>query len=124
MTQHRGAPRPLRVAELIQQEIGRILVRGLKDPRLTGMITITGGKISPDLKEAVIYYSVFGDDAARKTTQEGLEAAAPYLKRELVKNLKLRAAPHLRFTFDESIARGDRIEQLLKEAKAKESGQE
>ncbi len=125
MSQQRGgAPRPLRVAQLLQEEISRLLVRGLKDPRLTGLITVTGAKISPDLKEAVLYYSVFGDAAARAMTQEGLQAAAPYLKREVVKNLKLRAAPHLRFVFDESIERGDRIEQLLKEARAKASDQE
>ena len=115
-----GSPRAVRVAQLIQEEIGRLLLRGLKDPRLSsGFITITGAKLSPDLKEAVIYYSVFGDEAQRKETGAGLNAAAPHLKRQLSYNLKLRYVPHLRFVFDESIERGDRIEQLLKEAKSK-----
>lgn len=113
-----GAPRPMRVAQLLQEEISRLLLRGLKDPRLTGLITVTGAKLSPDLKEAVIYYSVFGTDAQRKETQAGLTAAAPFLQRESGRSLKLRYSPHLRFVFDESIERGDRIEQLLREAKA------
>jgi ribosome-binding factor A len=117
----RASPRPMRVAQMIQEEVGRLLVRGLKDPRLGGLITVTGAKISPDLKEAVVYYSVLGDEAQRKSTQAGLEAAAPYLKREVARNLTLRYAPQLRFVFDESIERGDRIEQLLKEAKQKQS---
>jgi ribosome-binding factor A len=119
MTQPRATPRAVRVAQTIQEEVSRLLLRGLKDPRLGGLITVTGAKISPDLKEAVVYYSVFGEPAQREMTQEGLEAASPYLKREVAKNLKLRYAPHLRFVFDESIERGDRIEQLLREAKQK-----
>jgi len=114
-----GSPRAIRVAQLIQEEIGRLLLRGLKDPRLGGLITITGAKLSPDLKEAVVYYSVFGTDAQRKETGAGLAAAARHLQHEVTRNLKLRYAPHLRFVFDESIERGDRIEQLLKEAKSK-----
>ncbi len=114
-----GSPRALRVAQLIQEEIGHILLRGLKDPRIGGMITVTGAKLSPDLKEAVVYYSVFGTEAQRKETAAGLTAAAHHLRHEIGRNLKLRYAPHLRFIFDESIERGDRIEQLLKEAKSK-----
>jgi ribosome-binding factor A len=119
-----GSPRALRVAQLIQEEISRLLLRGLKDPRLGGLITITGAKLSPDLKEAVVYYSVFGSEAQQKETAQGLSAASPHLQRELSRNLKLRYAPRLRFVFDESIERGDRIEQLLKEAKAKTSSEE
>ena len=72
--------RPQRVASLIQEELGYILARGLKDPRLTGLITITGVKLSPDLKEGVVYYSVFGTEAQLKETQAGLDAAAGHLK--------------------------------------------
>ena len=115
----RGSPRAARVAQMIQEEVSRLLLRGLKDPRLGGLITVTGAKVSPDLKEAVIYYSVFGETAKREETQKGLEAASAYLKREISQNVQLRYAPNLRFVFDESIERGDRIEQLLREAKQK-----
>jgi ribosome-binding factor A len=115
----RGSPRAARVAQMIQEEVSRLLLRGLKDPRLGGLITVTGAKVSPDLKEAVIYYSVFGEAVKRAETQKGLEAASAYLKREISQNVQLRYAPNLRFVFDESIERGDRIEQLLREAKEK-----
>lgn len=110
-----GTARPTRVAEEVQHELSQILVRGLKDPRLAGFITLTGVKMSPDLREGIVYYSVFGSEAQRKSTQEGLDAAAGYLKREVGHNLRLRVAPNLRFVFDESIEHGDRIEQLLRE---------
>lgn len=122
----RKAPstRPQRVASVIQEELGLILARGgLKDPRLSGLITITGVKLSPDLKEGVVYYSVFGTDEQLKSTQEGLEAAAGYLKTEVGRAIQVRYTPRLRFVYDESVARGDRIEQLLREVKAGGSGE-
>ncbi len=115
-----GGERPRRVAEQVQHEIGLLLVRGLKDPRITGFVTVTGVKLSPDLREGVVYYSVFGEEPVRRSTQAGLEAAAGYLRREVARNLGLRVAPTLRFVFDESIERGDRIETLIKEVHAAE----
>jgi ribosome-binding factor A len=110
--------RPARVASEFQHEISQLIARGLKDPRVTGFVTVTGGKMSPDLKEATVYVSIHGDDAVREKTFEGLQAAAGYLQRETAKRLGLRYTPHLRFVYDESVARGDRIERLLREAKA------
>jgi len=115
--------RPQRVASLIHEELGYILARGLKDPRLTVLITITGLKLSPDLKEGVVYYSVFGTDEQLKSTQEGLDAAAGYLKTEVGRTLQIRYTPRLRFVYDESVARGARIEQLLRQVKAGGSGE-
>jgi ribosome-binding factor A len=105
-----------RVAALIQQEIGRMLVRGLKDPRI-GFVTITGAKVSPDLREAWVYYAVHGDERSRQETAAGLEAASGYLRRELGKGLTMRTTPKLNFVFDEAIERGDRIERLLKDVR-------
>ncbi|HUB09064.1 MAG TPA: 30S ribosome-binding factor RbfA [Myxococcales bacterium] len=110
-----GTSRPARVAEEVQRELSSILVRGLKDPRIVGLVTITGVKLSPDLREGVVYYSVFGTEAERTSTQEGLQAAAGFLRREIGHRLKLRVAPNLRFAFDTSIETGDRIEQLIRE---------
>jgi ribosome-binding factor A len=111
------SPRALRVGQLVQEELSRLLLRGLKDPRLTGFITLTGVKLSPDLREGTVYFSVFGEAAERERTSEGLKAAAPYLQREVSRALRLRNTPHLRFTFDESIERGDRIDRLLRGVK-------
>ncbi len=112
--------RAARVAHEFQRELGEVLARGLKDPRVTGFITVTGAKMPPDLKDITVYVSIHGDDATREKTLEGLRAAAGYLQREVARRLKLRYTPHLRFAYDGSVAQGDRIERLLKEVKEKE----
>ncbi len=110
MTERR---RPVRVAEEFRHELGALLARGLKDPRITGFITVTGAKMSPDLKEVTVYLSIHASEAERERTLEGLRAAATFLQREVARNLRLRYTPHLRIVYDESVERGDRIERLL-----------
>jgi ribosome-binding factor A len=112
--------RPARVAEEFRHELSAILARGLKDPRITGFVTVTGAKMSPDLREATVFVSIHGDERTRKETLAGLSAAAGYLKREAARNLKLRLVPNLRFEWDPSIEEGDKIDRLLREVKEKE----
>lgn len=128
--------RPARVAEEFRHELTAILARGgLKDPRVTGFVTVTGAKMSPDLREATVYVSIHSSttppsdaaapatgaaEAERERTMEGLAAAAGFLQREVSRALRLRHTPHLRFVYDESVERGDRIERLLREAKEKD----
>jgi ribosome-binding factor A len=112
--------RPARVAEEFQHEVSALLARGLKDPRITGFVTVTGAKMSPDLKEATVYVSVHGDEATRKKTLAGLQAATGYIQREAARAIGLRWVPHMRFVWDPSIEEGDKIERLLKEAKVKD----
>ena len=114
--------RPARVAEEVRREISALLARGLKDPRITGFVTVTGAKMSPDLREATVYVSVHGEGPVRAKTLEGLGAAATFLQREVARNLGLRHTPHLRFVYDESVERGDRIDRLLREARARDAG--
>ncbi|MGB8932550.1 MAG: 30S ribosome-binding factor RbfA [Anaeromyxobacteraceae bacterium] len=113
--------RPARVAHEFQRELSALIARGLKDPRVTGFITVTGAKMSPDLKEAVAYVSIHGDEKVVAETLAGLRAAAGYLQREVARAVKLRYTPHLRIVFDESVGRGDRIDRLLREAKANDA---
>jgi ribosome-binding factor A len=117
MTTH---DRPGRVAHELQREIGAIIARGLKDPRITGFITVTGAKMSPDLKQATVYVSIHGDEKVRRDTLAGLVAAAGFLKREAARAIRLRWVPDLHFSYDGSVAEGDKIERLLKEVKEKE----
>jgi ribosome-binding factor A len=113
--------RPQRVGQLIQEELGRLNTRGFKDPRI-GFITFTGVKVSPDLREAVVYWSMFGaDEAKKKETARGLEAATGFMKREIGKFLSLRHVPDLRFVYDEAIDRGARINELLREVKEEDA---
>ena len=105
--------RPERVAHLLQQRLAELFARGLKDPRV-GLVTITGVKMSPDLREAWVYWTVHGELEVRNETAHGLSAARGYLRHEL-STLGLRVLPELHFTYDEAIDRGDRIERLLRE---------
>jgi ribosome-binding factor A len=105
--------RPDRVAHLLQHRLAELLARGLKDPRL-GLVTITGVKISPDLREARVYWTVHGESEVRRETERGLSAARGYLRHEL-SSLGLRVLPELHFNYDEAIDRGDRIERLLRQ---------
>lgn len=101
-----------RVGQLIQQELGRLLVDGINDPRV-GFVTITEVRASPDLRSARVFVTVYGSDEQRQETLEGLEAAAGYLKRELGRRLSMKYTPTLNFTFDASLDRADRLDQVL-----------
>lgn len=80
-----------------------------------GFITITHVKVSPDLQVARVYYTTLGDEAARKATAKALHRAGPFLRRQIGTRVRLRRVPELQFTFDESVERGERIEQLLRD---------
>jgi ribosome-binding factor A len=112
--------RPERVGQEIQAAIGQILSRGeLRDPRI-GYITITGVKVSPDLRVAQVFYSMLGTDKERQETQKGLDAAKGYVRREVTSAVNLRVSPEIFFTFDESVGEGDKIDRLLREVREKE----
>ena len=115
-----GHDRPARVASEFAHELGLVLGRGLKDPRITALVTVTGAKMAPDLKDVTAYVSIMGDEGQKRSTLEGLKAATPWLQREVARNLKLRWVPHLTIRFDESVERGDRIDRLLREARAQD----
>jgi ribosome-binding factor A len=113
--------RPRRVADEFAHEVSAMLARGLKDPRITGFVTVTGAKMSPDLREVTVFVSVHGEEKVRRDTFAGLEAAAGFVQREVSRALRLRHTPHLRFSYDASVERGDRMERLIKEARAKDA---
>ncbi len=112
--------RPDRVAHEIQTAIASMVARGeLRDPRI-GFITITGVKVSPDLRVAKVFYSMLGTDQQRGESQKGLEAAKGYIRREVTARVQLRVSPEIYFVFDKSIVEGDKIDRLLREVKEKE----
>jgi ribosome-binding factor A len=111
--------RPERVAQMVQQLLGEVFARGMRDPRI-GLVTITGVKMSPDLREARIYWTVHGDSEQRAHTAKGLDKARGFLRREIGAQLKLRLTPDLHFTYDEAIDRGERIELLIRKVHEEE----
>lgn len=104
-----------RFNEQLKREI-TLIVRGeVKDPRI-GMVTVTGVEVSPDLSVARVYVSIFGEDEVKEESLEGLHAAAPFIRTELGKRLRVRRVPELRFELDRSIEYAMKIERLLGEA--------
>lgn len=104
--------RTARVARQIQQELSQIIEEQLKDPRV-GMVTLTSVQMTPDLRLARIYFSRLGAAEEREEAKAALEHAAGFLRRELGQRLRLRYLPELRFYFDDSLERYDRISELL-----------
>jgi len=107
--------RSQRVSELLHHEISHMVQFELKDPRI-GFVTLTGVDVTSDIQHAKIYFTVMGDEAARRMTLAGLDKAIPFIRRELGRRLHLRTIPELFFQYDKSIEYGARIESLLKES--------
>ena len=105
-----------RVADLIRRELADILMNRMRDPRL-GFVSVTGVEVSPDLGHAVVFLSSLDGAERRAETIKVLSFAVPFLRRELAPRLGLREVPTLRFIYDESIERGARIEDLLRQIK-------
>jgi ribosome-binding factor A len=103
-----------RVSGLIQKVLAEVLRKQINDPRLA-MITVTGVKVSPDIKFARVYFTVGSPDPQRITeAKRGFDQARGFIKRLLAPELGLRYMPDLRFHYDESFDRSARIEALLK----------
>src|SRR3954469_1583146 len=109
--------RPDRLAEAIREEVANFLNERVKDPRITGMVTVTAVEVTRDLRTAKVFVSVLGPDADRAKTFEGLDSLAGHLRARLGKSLGLRSAPEILFRHDESVARAARIETLLAQIK-------
>ncbi len=102
-----------RVSGLIQKVLSDILKKNINDPRLK-MATITGVKVSRDLKTARIYFSISGGKKNIKNAGDGFESAKGYVKRTLAKKLGLRYMPDIKFFYDETFDYGSHIDELLK----------
>src|SRR5689334_16010421 len=96
--------RPARVGDQIREELSELLTPHVK--------------VSPDLQVARVFYTLLGDEKARKETSKALDRATPFLRRQIAGRLRLRRAPELTFAYDESIAKQQRIEQLIEEIHA------
>ena len=89
-----------------------LLAREVHDPGI-GFVTLTRVKVSPDLQQARIFYTMMGDAAAHKNTAQALMRATPFLRRHIAARVRLRRVPELRFEYDKSVENQDRIEKIL-----------
>ncbi len=106
-----------RLNDLLRAELSELVMRELKDPRVSGLVTLTEVDVAPDLTRAKVFVSVLGSDEERDATMQALRAAAHFLRRELGKRLTIRRTPELTFIPDDSLARGARLLDLLKETR-------
>ena len=102
-----------RVNSLIRQEISELLQRQIKDPRLSGLVSITEVDTSPDLKYAKVFISGMCDEGEKKETLSVLVSASGFLRNELARRLRLRHIPELDFRWDDSIEQGAHILELI-----------
>ena len=109
--------RPQKVADAIQKELSELLRREVRDPRI-GMVTLTAVDVSPDFSHAKVLFTCLDAKHAEEALR-GLQRAAGFLRSQLARRLKLYATPELRFEYDESIERGDRLHRLIDSVREK-----
>ncbi|MEY8387147.1 30S ribosome-binding factor RbfA [Oscillospiraceae bacterium 38-13] len=108
-----------RINDEIQRELAS-QIRSLKDPRVSGMVSITRVDTTNDLRYARVYVSVLNKDQ-EKDVLKGLKSASGFLRRELGRSLQLRYTPELQFSGDDSISHGAHILELLRQEEAKDA---
>jgi len=106
---------------MIRREASQIIGHELKDPRI-GFITVTKATITEDLRNAVIYYSVLGDERAHKQARAAFKSALVYLRAELGHRLELRYTPEFILKEDEGLKYTQKIEDTLKKIKEEKEG--
>lgn len=107
------------MAERIQQIIARRLEKGLRDPRL-GFVTITDVRVTGDLQNATVFYTVYGTEEELSDSAAALKAATGMLRREVGKQLGTRLTPTLEFIHDELPESAQHLSDLLAEAKRRD----
>lgn len=117
-----GQLRVEKVQEFIKQEISKIILTEVKDPRV-GFVTITRVEVTGDLLSAKIYVSLMGSDEQKTNTWKGLQSSLGYMRSEIGKRIRMRLTPTLSLHLDESLDYSAHIQELLLKIKEEESKQ-
>lgn len=102
-----------RLGEMLKEVVSELLQKEVQDPRI-GFVTVTGVEVSGDLRHAKIFVSIYGEEADKEKTLEGLNKARGFIRRELGQRIRLRHVPEILFRYDSSVIRGITISQLLR----------
>lgn len=113
--------RAKRLADLIREVIAQKLQRGIKDPRLGSHVTITDTRVTGDLREATVFYTVYGDDEERASVAAGLESAKGILRSEVGRAAGTKFTPTLTFVADALPENARTIEDLLDRARTSDA---
>jgi ribosome-binding factor A len=103
-----------RVEEACKEELAEILQREIKDPRV-GFVTITGVKLTADLRHAKVFLSIFGTEQESQQSMDGLESAKGYLRSQLGKHLRLKYLPEIEYVHEHVAEEALRLEELMKQ---------
>lgn len=102
-----------RIKKALMKETSEIIQRNVKDPRISGIISITEVGLSSDYKYAKLYVSIYGTDKQKEQTMEALHDSTPRIRHEIGKRIRLRHTPEIEFILDDSLERGSRITSLI-----------
>ena len=107
-----------RISEEVKKVIGKMLINGIKDPRVTSMVSVTDVEVTNDLRYAFVYVSLLGGD--EEESLKGLNSARGYIRREVGKAVKLRYVPEIMFKIYDSIEKGMQMDELIRSVRSKE----
>jgi ribosome-binding factor A len=103
--------RPSRVQEEFREILAEEIPK-LKDPRV-GFVTVTGVKVTPDLRRAIVFYTAMGDDRDRRATAAGLRSATAHLRQVIGHQVRMKTLPDLEFEEDQTTETAERIDRLI-----------
>lgn len=111
---HKNNNRFNRIDEELKKEISNIISFELKNPNVTGLISVTKAKVTPDLKYAKVYVSILNSKNIKETLAN-LKKSSGFIRSELARRINLRITPEIIFELDDSLEYGARIDSILKE---------
>ncbi|MEO3788710.1 30S ribosome-binding factor RbfA [Nonomuraea sp. B10E15] len=114
------AARARKLADRIQQIVAEMLERRIKDPRL-GFVTVTDTRITADLREATVFYTVFGSEAERADSAAALESAKGIIRSEVGRQTGVRFTPTLTFKHDPLPDSARQLDDLINAARARDA---
>lgn len=112
-----------KLQEAIKQELSKILLQDIKDPRIK-FVTVTGVELTDDISQAKVYVSLYGTEKDQEEAWQRLNKAVGYMRTEIAKRIRLRFAPALIFAKDTSMEYSAHIEELLRKIKQEETPHE
>lgn len=101
-----------RIEEEVKKIVGRLIDQELKDPRLTGIISVTKVYVARDLKFCKVFVSMLGTEN-EKEAMDALKSAAGFIRREIGNNIRMHSTPEVKFELDDSMAYGERIQGII-----------
>jgi ribosome-binding factor A len=116
--------RDRRMGQEIQRLLPDLIREEVKDPRVSGIVTVTDVEVSADLSQAKVFVTVMAAADAVSATLEGLNRSASFLRTQLSRSMRARTVPALRFEYDESVERGVRLARLIETAVEADSDRE